>query len=212
MGLSFRMSKVDIIEDTRTMHDVQAQLVMGELRTELGMLIQVKQGGQDNVVDDDVDEQPIQDLALNMDNVLQADDYDAFDYDVDEALTAQTMFMANLSSADPVYDEAGPSYDSDVLTEAQTTEIKEMKTISDELEAEVDQNALNRKCDEIERKNLLIANDTLIDNCLSKEVFYIATNSKLNVSRFSKMHEAHTVIQARCLELETELSKLKDKI
>ncbi|GJX01754.1 hypothetical protein Tco_0185667 [Tanacetum coccineum] len=27
------------------------------------------------------------------------------------------MFMANLSSADPVYDEAGPSYDSDVLSE-----------------------------------------------------------------------------------------------
>ncbi|GJV23698.1 hypothetical protein Tco_1376393 [Tanacetum coccineum] len=30
---------------------------------------------------------------------------------------ALTMFMANLSSADPVYDEAGPSYDSDVLSE-----------------------------------------------------------------------------------------------
>ncbi|GKA17770.1 hypothetical protein Tco_0697607 [Tanacetum coccineum] len=37
--------------------------------------------------------------------------------DVDEAPTAQTMFMANLSSADPVYDEAGPSYDSDILSE-----------------------------------------------------------------------------------------------
>nr|GFA05059.1 hypothetical protein [Tanacetum cinerariifolium] len=95
----------------------EAQLVMGELRTELGMLIQVKKGGQDNVVDDDVDEQPIQDLALNVDNVLQADDCDAFDYDVDEAPTAQTMFMANLSSADPVYDEASPSYNLDVLSE-----------------------------------------------------------------------------------------------
>nr|GEZ49286.1 integrase, catalytic region, zinc finger, CCHC-type, peptidase aspartic, catalytic [Tanacetum cinerariifolium] len=50
-------------------------------------------GGQDNVVDDDVDEQPIQDLALN------------------------TMFMANLSSAYLVYDIAGLSYDSDVLSE-----------------------------------------------------------------------------------------------
>ncbi|GJT87285.1 integrase, catalytic region, zinc finger, CCHC-type containing protein [Tanacetum coccineum] len=45
-----------------------------------------------------------------------ADDCDAYDSDVDEAPTAQTMFMANLSSADPVYDEAGPSYDSDVLS------------------------------------------------------------------------------------------------
>nr|GEV08261.1 hypothetical protein [Tanacetum cinerariifolium] len=295
-----------------------------------------------------------EDLALNVDNVFQADDCDAFNYDVNEAPTAQTMFMDNLLSANPVYDEAGPSYDSVILSEyvkdnamqvvqsdvsvvpndaymmilndmheppvqhvyvttqtkvvdksltaelatykeqvelyerqakfeltkreqkineqlrivitdrnikeeklekelhfikmqlastfnhnksmakaekpvkaltvyppntpvklvlkALTIEIKEMKTIFDELEAEVDQNAVNRKCDEIERKNLLILNDTLIANCLSKEVFYIATNSKLNVSRFSEMYEAHTVVQARCLELKTELSKLKDKI
>nr|GEZ77680.1 hypothetical protein [Tanacetum cinerariifolium] len=45
----------------------------------------------------------------------------AFNDDVDEkpALMAQTMFMANLSSADPVTDEAGPSYDSDILSEVQ---------------------------------------------------------------------------------------------
>ncbi|GKB23117.1 hypothetical protein Tco_0862518 [Tanacetum coccineum] len=76
-------------------------------------------GGQDNAIDEDVDEQPVQDLALNVDNVFQADDCDAYDSDVDEAPKAQTMFMANLSSADPVYDEAGPSYDSDILSEVQ---------------------------------------------------------------------------------------------
>ncbi|GJS02627.1 hypothetical protein Tco_0319135 [Tanacetum coccineum] len=73
-------------------------------------------GEQDNAVDEDVDEQLVQDLALNVDNVFQADDNDAFDSDVDEAHTTQTMFMANLSSADPVYDEAGPSYDSNILS------------------------------------------------------------------------------------------------
>nr|GFB70041.1 hypothetical protein [Tanacetum cinerariifolium] len=57
------------------------------------------------------------DLALNVNNVFKADDCDAFDSDVDEAPTAQSMFMANLSSADPITDEAGPSYDSDVLSE-----------------------------------------------------------------------------------------------
>ncbi|GKF85992.1 hypothetical protein Tco_0253819 [Tanacetum coccineum] len=106
------------------MHGVQVRLVMGELRIESGMLIQVKQGrlsattttlrrmgvaldeeqllflsdGHDNTIDEDMDEQPVQDLALNVDNVFQADDCDAFDSDVDEAPTAQTMFMANLSS------------------------------------------------------------------------------------------------------------------
>ncbi|GKA06857.1 hypothetical protein Tco_0686081 [Tanacetum coccineum] len=123
------------------MHGVQVQLVMRERRTESGMLIKVKQGrlsattamengvaldeeqllflagGQDNAVDEDVDEQPVQDLALNVDNMFQADDCDAFNSDVDEAPMAQTMFMANLSSADPVYDEAGPSYDLDILSE-----------------------------------------------------------------------------------------------
>nr|GFD04562.1 retrovirus-related Pol polyprotein from transposon TNT 1-94 [Tanacetum cinerariifolium] len=39
-------------------------------------------GGQDNDVDEDMDEQPVQDLALNVDNVFQADDCNAFDYDV----------------------------------------------------------------------------------------------------------------------------------
>ncbi|GKG07216.1 hypothetical protein Tco_0330185, partial [Tanacetum coccineum] len=160
------MFMVDRIEARGTMHGVEVQLVMGEHRTELGMLIQVKQGklssiarndtqpkrphnfeyfkdkmllmqaqengvaldeepllfiagGQDNAINEDVDEQPVQDLALNVDNVFQVDDCDAFDSDVDEApmATAQTMFMANLSSADPIYDEVGPSYDSDILSE-----------------------------------------------------------------------------------------------
>nr|GEV39253.1 hypothetical protein [Tanacetum cinerariifolium] len=80
-------------------------------------------GGHDNAFDDDVDEQPVQDLALNVDNVFQANDCDAFDSDVDKAPTTQTMFMANLSSADPVADEAGPSYDSDILSEVPDHEL-----------------------------------------------------------------------------------------
>nr|GFC97495.1 retrovirus-related Pol polyprotein from transposon TNT 1-94 [Tanacetum cinerariifolium] len=119
---------------------VEVQLGLWEFRTELGMLIQVKQGRlsaatatngvaldeeqllfltgrQDTAIDEDVDEQHVQDLALNVDNVFLADDCDAFDYDVDEAPKAQTMFMAKLSSADPINDEAGPSYDSNILSE-----------------------------------------------------------------------------------------------
>ncbi|GKB33873.1 hypothetical protein Tco_0873274, partial [Tanacetum coccineum] len=74
-------------------------------------------GGQTNTFDDEVDEGPVQDMAQNEDNIFQAHQCDAFDSDVDEAPTAQTMFMSNLSSAYPVYDEAGPSYDSDTLYE-----------------------------------------------------------------------------------------------
>ncbi|GJT05184.1 hypothetical protein Tco_0839646 [Tanacetum coccineum] len=63
-------------------------------------------------VDDDVDDSTENDLALNVDHIFEADECDAFDSDVDEGPTSQTMFMASLTSEDPIYDEAGPSYDS----------------------------------------------------------------------------------------------------
>nr|GEU85690.1 retrovirus-related Pol polyprotein from transposon TNT 1-94 [Tanacetum cinerariifolium] len=463
---------VNRIEVSESIYGVEVQLGMGEFRTELGMLIRVKQ--------DRLSATTATDLALNMYNVFQVDDCDAFDSDVDEAPTAQTMFMANLSSADPVTDEAGPSYDSNILSDVQdhdhyqdavcthheehamhdnvqlnhvvdshadytsdsnmisydqyakenavpvvysnvsyvpndayimiyndmyephaqsvsntyrnpvvensltaklatykeqvelyerrarpkpyynelnkvaigyknplcltrakkgqpalyngygiikdnhvpaivhntedtleivditrrkmnekmkdpecmthkvkialhdyskenflatftpqkqltleqifcsqdlinlksealkeqttisrpikaltlyppntpatlvsrvlpmkrkfegtqkalTKEIKEMKDVFDELEAEVAQNVVDRKHDAVEQKNLLIANDNLIAECLSKEVFSVATNFKLNVARFIKMHVANTIVEARCLELEAEL-------
>ncbi|GJT30013.1 integrase, catalytic region, zinc finger, CCHC-type containing protein [Tanacetum coccineum] len=71
-------------------------------------------GEQVTNFDDDVD-----DLALNVDHVFETDQCDAFDSDVDEAPTTQTMFMANLSSEDPIYDEVGPSYDSNTPFEVQ---------------------------------------------------------------------------------------------
>ncbi|GJZ64372.1 retrovirus-related pol polyprotein from transposon TNT 1-94 [Tanacetum coccineum] len=87
-----------------------------------------------------------------------------------------------------------------------------MKEIFKQMEAEVDQNALDKKSAEIKRKNLLIENENLIVECLSKEVFYTTTNYVLTVSRFFEMHDAYSVVQARCLELEAEISKLKHKI
>ncbi|GKE82473.1 hypothetical protein Tco_1552473 [Tanacetum coccineum] len=98
------------------------------------------------------------------------------------------------------------------IQKALTKEIKEMKDVFEELEAEVDQNVVDRKHDEIKQKNLLIAHDNLIADCLSTEVSYVATNYELNVSRFTEMHDAHTIVEARCLELEAELSNLRDKI
>ncbi|GJR27805.1 hypothetical protein Tco_1104037 [Tanacetum coccineum] len=79
-------------------------------------------------------------------------------------------------------------------------------------EAEVDQHAVDKKCDEIEKKNILIENENLIADCLSKVVFYSATNSVLTVSRFSDMHDAYTIAQKRIVELEAENSNLKNKI
>nr|GFD57629.1 hypothetical protein [Tanacetum cinerariifolium] len=86
-----------------------------------------------------------------------------------------------------------------------------MKDVFEELEAEVAQCAVHMKHDAIDRKNLLITNDNLIAMCLSKEVFSVATKSKLNVARFAKMHVANTSVEARCLALEVELATLRNK-
>ncbi|GJU18463.1 retrovirus-related pol polyprotein from transposon TNT 1-94 [Tanacetum coccineum] len=53
-------------------------------------------GEQANTFDADVDNQPVQDLALNEDNIFQADECDAFDSDVDDEPTAQSIFMAKI--------------------------------------------------------------------------------------------------------------------
>nr|GEW23108.1 retrotransposon protein, putative, Ty1-copia subclass [Tanacetum cinerariifolium] len=250
-------------------------------------------GGQDKAIND-VYEKHVKDLALNVDNMFQADEY-------------------------PVYDEAGMSYDSDILSEihdhdhyhdvvcelhaehemhdnvqpnhvvdshvdytsnsniipydqyvkdnavpgvqsnvssipndaymmiyndmyephaqsiskpSQNTAvgnslIAELATYKEQVELLIKMKAealkeltiasrpfkaLTMKHDKIEWKNILIANDNLIAECLSKEVFYVATNYELNVSRFTEMHVAHTIVEASCLELEPELSNLRDKI
>ncbi|GJV84920.1 retrovirus-related pol polyprotein from transposon TNT 1-94 [Tanacetum coccineum] len=74
-------------------------------------------GEQVTNVDDDVDDSPENDLALNVDHVFEADECDAFDSDVDEGPITQTMFMTNLTSEDLIYDEAGTSYDSNTPSE-----------------------------------------------------------------------------------------------
>nr|GEV86485.1 copia protein [Tanacetum cinerariifolium] len=97
------------------------------------------------------------------------------------------------------------------IQKALTKEIKEMKDVFEELEAEVAKYAVDRKHDAIEWKNLLIANDNLIAEYLSQEVFSVATNSKLNVARFTEMRVANTTVEARYLALEAELANLRDK-
>ncbi|GKC17602.1 hypothetical protein Tco_1014384 [Tanacetum coccineum] len=76
-------------------------------------------GEQVTNFDNDVDDPNEKDLALNVDHIFEADQCDAFDSDVDFFFfffkmgpNIQTMFMVNLSSEDPIYDEVGPSYDS----------------------------------------------------------------------------------------------------
>nr|GEU96917.1 retrovirus-related Pol polyprotein from transposon TNT 1-94 [Tanacetum cinerariifolium] len=64
-----------------------------------------------------------------------------FNDDVDEG---PTMFMANLSSADLVYDEAGPSYDFDTLSEEESLQ-KELHSVKMQLNSTINHNKLIRE-------------------------------------------------------------------
>nr|GEW24399.1 retrovirus-related Pol polyprotein from transposon TNT 1-94 [Tanacetum cinerariifolium] len=122
-GLLFRMFRVDKTEVRGTMQGEQLQLEMGDFRTKLAMQILVKQirlsdkmllmqaqenrvvldeeqllfieGGETNTFDNDVDEAPVKDLALNEDYVFQADQCDAFDSDVDEGLIYKILYYVH---------------------------------------------------------------------------------------------------------------------
>ncbi|GJT15231.1 retrovirus-related pol polyprotein from transposon TNT 1-94 [Tanacetum coccineum] len=98
----------------------------------------------------------------------------------------------------------------DGVQKSLVTEVRAMKVVFENLEAEVDQNAIDLKSGEIKRKNLLIEN--LIADYLYKDVFYTATDYVLTVSRFFDMHDAFTAAQKCIAELESKNSNLKNKI
>nr|GEU80169.1 hypothetical protein [Tanacetum cinerariifolium] len=213
----------------------------------------------------------------------------AIDEDVDEkhAPMVETMFIANLSSVDPVCDEVEPSYDSDILYENTVVEnsltaklatymeqvelpkpyYNELNKIAigyknplcltrakqvqpalyngheiindnhvpgivhnteDTLEiAEITRRKINDKMKDpkcVNHKVKIAPHDYSNENFLGtftpqkqltpEQIFwsqdFIKMKSKA-LKEFTEMHVAHTIVEARCLELEAELSNLHDK-
>ncbi|GJR12271.1 retrovirus-related pol polyprotein from transposon TNT 1-94 [Tanacetum coccineum] len=90
-------------------------------------------------------------------------------------------------------------------------EVRAMKAVFENMEAEVDQNAIDKKCGEIKCKNLLIMNEKLIANCIAQDVFYTVTDSALFASRFHDLSTAYNVAMTRVVELEFENSNYLKK-
>ncbi|GJY50283.1 hypothetical protein Tco_0441130 [Tanacetum coccineum] len=78
----------------------------------------------------------LRDLALNEDNIFQADECDAFDSDVDDEPTAQSIFMANLSSVGSTNPQAGPS-NASILSEVHILENAIDHSVSNQDEHEI---------------------------------------------------------------------------
>ncbi|GJX91921.1 hypothetical protein Tco_0345247 [Tanacetum coccineum] len=109
-----------VVQDVRGRYNANNQGKPFQRNNARGNVVAGNVGGEQVTnFDEDVDNSPKNDLALNVDHVFEADECDAFDSDVDEGPTTQTMFMASLTSEDPIYDEAGLSYDSNTPFEVQ---------------------------------------------------------------------------------------------
>ncbi|GKD35719.1 retrovirus-related pol polyprotein from transposon TNT 1-94, partial [Tanacetum coccineum] len=93
-------------------------------------------GEQPNTFDADVDNQPVRDLAGNEDNIFQANECDAFDSDVDDEPTTQSIFMANLSSAGLTNLQASSS-DASILSEVPDLENANVASNNDQVEHEI---------------------------------------------------------------------------
>ncbi|GKA71335.1 retrovirus-related pol polyprotein from transposon TNT 1-94 [Tanacetum coccineum] len=115
-----------------------------------------------------------------------------------------------LTEVSPIFNQLKEHFKG--IQKSLVTEVRAMKAVFENLEAEVDQNETDLRSGEIEQKNLLITNENLVAECLSKDVFYTATDSVLNVSRFSDMHDAFSSAQKRIADLESENFNLRNKI
>ncbi|GJY91263.1 retrovirus-related pol polyprotein from transposon TNT 1-94 [Tanacetum coccineum] len=142
-------------------------------------------GGQNNAIDEDVDEQPIQDLALIVDNgSLIYDEVNKVAIGFKNlicyivARQAQpALYNGNFFSAIEEKKTVKKRIKPTEITEGETEVLKPKQDMLPHGEAELDQSVVDRKHDEIERKNLLIEHDNIIADGLSKEVFYVASNS-----------------------------------
>ena len=87
-----------------------------------------------------------------------------------------------------------------------------MKKMFKEMEERVTVQDIALRSGEIERKNLLLANENLITRCVAQDVYFTATDSTINACQFQTFSNALCVTQNRVIELEGENSRLLEKI
>ncbi|GJR17308.1 hypothetical protein Tco_0965835 [Tanacetum coccineum] len=179
--------------------------------------------GHDTAVDEDVNESPVQDLALNVDNVFQADECYAFDSDVDEAPTAQTMFMANLSSAYPVYDKATQSVSANkqnkVVNASLTAELATYKEQVELYERQAKFELTEREQKIKEQLRIVITDHNIKENFLKKELHSVKMQLNSTINHNKSMVEEVTSLKKdfkqkenKYLEEILDMKALKEKV
>ncbi|GKD63363.1 integrase, catalytic region, zinc finger, CCHC-type containing protein [Tanacetum coccineum] len=131
-----------------------------------------------------------EDLQLQATSNFKADRVDAYDSDCDDKAIANAIFMANLSPVGSINeDTVEPHYDSDILYE-----VKEMKDIFEQMEDEVDQCSMAKKCFEIKKKQLLINNDRLLEENISCDIMCTCLRSLNEVDNGGKCQSLDIVL------------------
>ncbi|GJX32978.1 retrovirus-related pol polyprotein from transposon TNT 1-94 [Tanacetum coccineum] len=101
-------------------------------------------------------------------------------------------------------------FDKDLLNE-----VTEVQTVFNQMEAVVQQYHIDKQCFEIQKKQLLIENDRLLDQIISQDIINIVVNSSVDVNTsvkvksFVVMNDSVNYMEMcnKCLELEAELIK-----
>ncbi|GKA81273.1 retrovirus-related pol polyprotein from transposon TNT 1-94 [Tanacetum coccineum] len=116
--------------------------------------------------------------------------------------------MANLSSTDHVYDKAGPSYDSDILSEVHDHDHYQDAVFEHHKEHEMHDDVQPNYV--VDSHAIYTSDSNMIPYEQMKDVFEdLRSRGDPNcVDRFTEIHDAHTIVEARCLELEAELSNV----
>ncbi|GKC03665.1 retrovirus-related pol polyprotein from transposon TNT 1-94 [Tanacetum coccineum] len=218
-------------------------------------------GGQDNAIDEDVDEQPVQDLALNVDKCFKLIDcrllsisesmrllginyvhgkfivcrseydkpclyqnnastvpndmYVMIDNDLHEP-KAQSVFKA------PTYTVADNSLNAELAIYKEQVELYERrarKKMHDKMKAnECVDNKVNITPPNYLKENFL-ATFILQKQLTPEQIFWSQDIVKMNAEALKEVRtqtkskrDSHNVVKARCLELEAELSNLRDNI
>ncbi|GJZ76124.1 hypothetical protein Tco_0640589 [Tanacetum coccineum] len=81
-----------------------------------------------------------------------------------------------------------------------------------ELPKVIEQYSVDNKCFEIQKKELIIENDRLLELIISQDIIHIAVNSLADIVDYKSMEKSYVDEYNESLKLKTELSKKKDMI
>ncbi|GJT89307.1 hypothetical protein Tco_1071024 [Tanacetum coccineum] len=84
-------------------------------------------------------------------------------------------------------------------------EVYEMKAIFQQMKTKVEQCSVDRRYFEIEKKELLIENERLLEKIISQDIVCTAMHSNDDLVKYAEMEQSYIDEYSRCVELEAEL-------